>query len=294
MMTRSELCSDGVATTTSATIVAEPLLPAPRGAAEAAFNQAMRIAPFAILRSALFGVVMKGKRKHLDKALLPSSPEFTLWYTGLQLDQKDEDVWLELVDMLKYEPTGRSVTTTVLELLVRLEKTDTGPNRSVLLGQLMRLRATAINVRSLSGESYIGGLIDTAELNENTGKLDVWLNPKIAALFSGSRFTRMRLEVRRGLSPLSKWLYGYYSSHIQPSPITVKEIHRLCGSSATDSTKFKYSVRGALKELKVACDKHNENFNWRVDKSGTVHADWRDSEKYKRWRVKNAKAKSCG
>lgn len=254
----------------------------------------MRIAPHALLRSSIFGVVMKGKRKHFDKVLLPSPPEFTLRYTGLQLDQNDEDVWLELVDMLKYEPTGSSVTTTLLELLRRLGRTDTGPNRSVLLGQLMRLRATAISVYASSGACYVGGLIDTAELDGNTGKLDVWLNPQIAALFTGGRFARMRLDVRRGLSPMSKWLYGYYSSHIQPGPIAVKEIHRLSGSSATNLSKFKYSVRDALKELKVACDLHNENFNWLMDKSGTVRADWRDSEKYKRWMVKKAKALSSG
>jgi hypothetical protein len=153
----------------------------------------MRIAPYPLLRSSIFGVVMKGKRKHFDKVLLPSPPEFILRYTGLQLDQLDEDVWLELVDMLKYEQPGSSVTTTLLELLRRLGKTDTGPNRAVLLGQLMRLRATAISVRVSSSVCYTGGLIDTAELYENTGKLDVWLNPKIAALFSGGKFPRMRL-----------------------------------------------------------------------------------------------------
>lgn len=104
-MTRSEPCSTGVATTTPATTVAAPLLRAPRGPAEAAFNDKRRIAPHAILRCSIFGIVASGKRKHFDKALLPSPREFTVRYTGLQLDKKDEDVWLELVDLLKYEPS---------------------------------------------------------------------------------------------------------------------------------------------------------------------------------------------
>lgn len=291
-MTRSEPCSTGVATTTPATTVAAPLLRAPRGPAEAAFNDKRRIAPHAILRCSIFGIVASGKRKHFDKALLPSPREFTVRYTGLQLDKKDEDVWLELVDLLKYEPTGTSATTTLLELLKRLGKADSGQNRSVLLGQLMRLRATAINVRADSGASYTGGLIDTAELDEKTGKLEVWLDPKIAHLFTGGRVTRMQLEVRRGLSPLGKWLYGFYSTHIEPPSLTVQEIHRLSGSSATDMGKFKYSVRSALKEVKLACDAHGEYFNWRLDKAERVHADWLGSEKYKRWAAKKGKTLS--
>lgn len=257
------------------------LLPPPRGAGEAQFSEAMRICPHVLLRSAVFGVVGKGRRRHYDDELLASAGEFTVRFTGLQLDQSDLDVWLSLVHLLRYEPVGHPVRTTTLELLTMLGKADSGQNRSAVARHLNRLRATAVQVRhSSSGAYYVGGLIDAAESGKT---LTVRLDPRVTELFAGQRFARMQAVVRRVLPPLGKWLYGYFATHIQPPPLPIHELHRLCGSSAADLDDFRSEVRSALKRLKSACDEHNEQFNWRIDRAGVLHADWLGSKKLERW-----------
>lgn len=258
------------------------LLPPPRGGGQARFNETMRICPYVFLRSTVFGLMGKGKRKYFDDALLASTDEFTVRFTGLQLDQTDLDVWLELVHLLRYQPVGSTVTTSHLALLTMLGKADSGQNRQALQRQLTRLRATAVKVCTVSG-SYIGGLIDAAAISKT---LAIRLDPRIVELFAGNRFTRMQHAVRCGLTPMGKWLYGYFSTHIQPPPIRVDEIQRLCGSKATNLDAFRYSLRSTLKQLKRACDANDETFNWRIDRAGVLHADWIGSKKYVRWSQK--------
>jgi len=258
------------------------LLPLPRGVGHAQFNEAMRICPYVFLRSTVFGVTGKGKRKYFDDALLASTDEFTVRFIGLQLDQTDLDVWLELVHLLKYQPVGSTVNTSHVQLLTVLGKADSGQNRQALKQQLTRLHTTAVKVFTASG-SYVGSLIDAAE----SGKaLEIRLDPRIVELFAGKRFTRMQHAVRSGLTPMGKWLYGYFSTHIQPPPICVDEIQRLCGSNATNLDAFRYSLRSTLKQLKRACDANDERFNWRIDRAGVLHADWIGSKKHVRWSQK--------
>lgn len=263
------------------------LLP-PRGAGEAQFNEAMRICPHAFLRSAVFSLAGKGKRKHFDDELLASTGDFTIRFTGLQLDQADLDIWLALVHLLQHQPIGSTVSTSHLDLLKMLGKSDSGQNRQALQRQLSRLRATAVSVRIASGSCYLGGLLDAAEVGKT---LVVRLDPRVIELFTGKRFARMQAAVRRELPPLSKWLYGYFSTHIEPAPVTVEELRRLCGSSAADLDDFRSSLRNALKQLKRACDARDETFNWRIDRAGLVHADWLGSRKQIRW-SKRVSAKS--
>ena len=258
------------------------LLPPPSGSSQAKFNEARRICPYVFLRSAVFGIAEKGKRKYFDDVLLASTDVFTVRFIGLQLDQTDLDVWLELVHLLRYQPIGSTVTTSHLELLTMLGKADSGQNRQALQCQLTRLQDAAIKVYTASG-SYIGGLIDAAAISKT---LTIRLDPRIVELFAGNRFTRMQHAVRCGLTPLGKWLYGYFSTHIQPPPIGVNEIHRLCGSKATNLDTFRYSLRSTLKQLKRACDENDEMFNWRIDRAGVLHADWIGSKKYVRWSQK--------
>lgn len=258
------------------------LLPPPRGGGQAKFNEAMRICPYVFLRSAVFGIAEKGKRKYFDDALLASTSEFTARFTGLQLDQTDLDVWLELVHLLRYLPVGSTVTTSHLDLLTMLGKADSGQNRQALQRQITRLQEATVNVCKASG-SYVGGLISTVACGKT---LTIRLDPRIVELFAGKRFTRMQHAVRGELTPLGKWLYGYFSTHIQPPPIRVDEIKRLCGSNATDLNAFRYSLQSTLKQLKRACDGSDEIFNWRIDRRGVLHADWIDSKKYARWSVK--------
>ena len=52
----------------------------------------LRTCPSCVLRSALFGVVQRGRRKALEREILATWEGVTLRYTGWRLDQADLDV----------------------------------------------------------------------------------------------------------------------------------------------------------------------------------------------------------
>ena len=52
------------------------------------------LAPLAFLRSALFGIVPKGRRKRFESQALASYGGYELRFTGEVLDQHDHDLWL--------------------------------------------------------------------------------------------------------------------------------------------------------------------------------------------------------
>src|SRR5690606_6422757 len=60
-----------------------------------------RIAPNEFLRSALFGVVQRGRRRRYDNELIESWRNVELRYTRVALDQSDLDDWLQVVQLLR-------------------------------------------------------------------------------------------------------------------------------------------------------------------------------------------------
>ena len=57
----------------------------------------LRTCPSCVLRSALFGVVRRGRRQYLQNQIVAAWADTTLRYTGIRLDQADLDVWLHRV-----------------------------------------------------------------------------------------------------------------------------------------------------------------------------------------------------
>jgi len=54
----------------------------------------LRTCPSCVLRSALFGMVRRGRRQYLQNQIVAAWAETTLRYTGIRLDQADLNVWL--------------------------------------------------------------------------------------------------------------------------------------------------------------------------------------------------------
>ena len=54
----------------------------------------LRTCPSCVLRSALFGVVQRGRRKALEGEILATWEGVIIRYIGWRLDQADLDVWL--------------------------------------------------------------------------------------------------------------------------------------------------------------------------------------------------------
>ncbi len=150
-------------------------------------------------------------------------------------------------------------------------KTDTGPNRGVLYRCLARLTATAIEI-SDGKRSYTGSLIDEFYRDEETGELVIELNPKLTGLFGREGFTHIDWSVRRRLThkPLSQWLHGYFASHADPFPVSIKTLMNMAGSDDACPASAERNLKRALAALAEAHQSLEQPFSYEI-REGKVY-----------------------
>lgn len=222
-------------------------------------------APNSIIRSALFGIGTGRKRRFLSNESIATLEGMEIRYSGERLNQEDFEVWYSLVHIALMENKTFKCKVTAYALLAMLGKTDTGKNRRTLQARIVRLRATAVEIKT-SDTAYIGGLLDEA-YKDNSSTWNISLNPRIAALFGSHQFTQINRDIRGELSgkQLAQWLHGFYSSHKRPFPIKVNTLHNLCGSEASVMKDFKKDLVKSLDHLSRAAAKHNRIFDYIVE-----------------------------
>ena len=226
----------------------------------------LRAVPNSALRSALFGVIKRGRRRYLERERLVALEGIELWYTGPRLDQGDLDVWESILHTLREQNMGTECRTTSYHLLKLMGLSDTGKNRDTLQTRIARLRANAVAIKQGRYE-YIGGLLDRAARDEDTQEWVIVLDPNMRALFAPDQFTMIQWSVRRALSgqPLAQWLHGFYSSHAAPYPLRIETLYSLSGSEAGELWKFTQTLKKALDAVARACAAAGEIFGWRIE-----------------------------
>jgi len=234
------------------------------------WEKEQRGAPSAIMRSALFGVVKRGRRAYIKEQGLVSWGSTTIKYTGERLMQSDQDVWMACVEACKRQ-MKTNITISQRELM-KLAKRK-GSNTQRLWSDLVRLRAATVEVIAEKGR-YVGGLIDSAEKDEETGHIALSINPKMLALFGGN-VTHIDVEQRAALGlDLSKWLQGYICSHAstwrKPHFIGLEKLQKLCGSETT-LREFRRAIKKAMGELQQA----DVAAGWKIE--GDILTLWRPS-----------------
>jgi hypothetical protein len=185
-----------------------------------------------VLRSALFGVVRRGRRSYLQNQVMAAWADTTIRYTGVRLDQADLDVWLTALHLSREQGLGARVVCserTFLRALGRATK-----NVEWLRIVLDRLTACAVKI-TRDSRTYWGSLIEKGYRDEATGEFVIVLNPELARLFEDESFTWLDWEIRQGLGmDLAKWLHGYIVSHQatprNPHRIGLERLRELCGS----------------------------------------------------------------
>ena len=205
--------------------------------------------PNAFLRSALFGVVRRGRRAMIKDAEIAAWGDTSIRFTGEQLQQSDQDVWMACVEACKR--AGRTEVVVGQRELMRLIGRKNG-NSKQLWSDLKRLIFAGIEVEA-ERFSYAGTLIHSAVKDEQTKKIVLSINPQMAALF-GAGATHIEAEQRHALvSELSKWMQGYVLSHKssyrKPHLIGLDKLQVLCGSQS-DIRKFRFNIKKSMAELK--------------------------------------------
>ena len=251
----------------------------------------VRGVPNGFLRSALFGVTAKGKRRYMDGEQVPALDGIEIRYTGQRLDQGDLDVWESVLHVTRSQNMGEQCRFTAYSLLKILGQTDAGKNRETLHKRLIRLKANSIEIHQ-GRYSYAGSLIDEVYRDKHTHEYVLTLNPKLRALFASDQFTVLQWAVRQDLhgQQIAQWLHGFYASHAAPFAFKVETLLKLSGSAATDFHSSKQKLRKALDAVREASSAHGEGFSYEV-KGDLVHVEKQASVSQRRHLSKKAKAK---
>lgn len=213
--------------------------------------------PNAIARSALFNVasLRKGERKNYRQREISALNGISITYTGEELRQDDEDVFLQILHLARTHDLGTEVQFTGHSLMTTLMWTINSASKKRLMDCLFRLTATALSItvtdRDGLREGYAGSLIRAFSWkDEATGKArrkwSVLLEPRIAALFDPSCYSRLDWQLRMQLPPLAKFLHTFYHTHTLPFAYKVETLHRLTDSDAKSLRHFRADLKKAL------------------------------------------------
>jgi hypothetical protein len=208
------------------------------------------VAPVALLRSALFGIIAKGRRRHADKEPLAALGDFELRFTGEMLDQFDEDVWLVLLRQAREHGMGLNVHFTLRSLLKQLSWDLSGKSAQRLRASFLRLASSTVEIES-RGFHYVGHLVEEIVCDKtNDEQYYFRLSTRMAALFGPEQYAYLGIRERSQIKGLlAKWLHGYIESDPHGFPARVDDLRRLSGSTTTERYRFTANLKTALQEL---------------------------------------------
>jgi len=214
------------------------------------WREPQRGTPNSFLRSALFAAIQGKDRKFLKAAVLASSNDISVKFTGEQFNQEDLSVWETLVHLARQHPLGTVCHFTAHGLLKNLRLHTGNDEHKRLHSTIIRL-AGGVSEITHQGKTYFGTLIDSGVKDELTKHYVIKLNPDLMRLYGETQWTALHWDTRLGLrrKPLAQALHGYYSSHQRPHPVKLSTLRDYTGSRNPQPASFKRQVKQALEEL---------------------------------------------
>ncbi|MGP9633711.1 plasmid replication initiator TrfA [Halomonas sp. AOP43-A1-21] len=249
-----------------------------------------RAAPNAMVRCALFKGAMGGKagsRLIHQQTLIASLGGEEIYYNGEDLDQRDFDVWMAVLQVFREQPIGATVEVSSNELLRLAGLPNSGQSHKALKERLQRLAFTRVDVLPTKPGSkaiFFGALLQEAERMASGELWKLRLAPKLKALF-GDGYTWVDWEIRNelGRASLAQWLHSFYRSHREPLPIGVATLYELCGSNTKELRFFRNDLKKALRRLAEVCERHGVDLEWDyVPGNDTIRVKWITKETQKR------------
>lgn len=214
-----------------------------------------RIIPNDMIRSSLFTIANHNcQRVYLKNHKVASFRSTDIVYTGEELRQDDEDVWLQLI-YIASQSKESAITFRPYAFLSQIGWPQRTQYRDRLKTSLTRMSATTLEIFNHYFEKGIGfSLVRKFEWYSDNKQLSywkVWLEPEVIKLFSelGKMYSKIHWEQRKKLKPLAKWLHAFYSSHAEPEPIHLLRLMALSGSKTKNIKHFKEIARDAFLEL---------------------------------------------
>ena len=213
----------------------------------------LRVLPNEVVRSALFNVGNRNQpRRNLENEKIATLGDGCITYTGKELRQDDELVWLNILNAIRKHHLGECVEFLPYSFLREIGWPTNGGAAERLRNCLLRMSVTGLTVSS----KRIGMAINVSLIrkflwrDEYTGKLykhwKVWLEPEIILLFELNYLTYLDWQIRKKLpTGIATRLYGYWSSHRKPFPEGILRLMIVCGTKMPVK-HFKEQLKEAL------------------------------------------------
>lgn len=221
--------------------------------------------PNSLARSALFTAGGKKEaRRSFDEAEIVSVGGFAIRYSGAELRQDDQDVFLQIVHLGRMYEVGDNFVVSGNMILTGLGWGRSTEKYARLRDSIKRLTEGTLWVSFNAGKlGYTGRLIDKLKWVDSYGtaldpddqvdarsvKWQFRLDPDIVGLFGKDTFSLVDWEQRLTLNALEKWLHSFYFTHREPMPYKTETILKLCGSLNRSMPSFRAKLRKALARL---------------------------------------------
>ncbi|MCP4049432.1 MAG: hypothetical protein GY730_01820, partial [bacterium] len=210
-----------------------------------------RMAPAIYAKSALFGMVKRGKRRYLDNEFIPCWKGYKIRVRGYQFTQYDLDVLLEVfyraINPENYRSGNYSFDYASYNFLKAIGRSHCGANHKILDNSFTLLNSSEVEIEYDKHIVYAGKMIDTYRQPIRRKKGTIGINPDIINVFE-ENYIRVDLAFRQKLkTDLAKWKYNYVSSQrgtVQnPHWINLENIQTLCGSTDTKFRQFRMNFK---------------------------------------------------
>lgn len=220
------------------------------------WNEALRCLPNEIANSALFNAKNRRQaRTYLKKSEIAVIGNGKIIYTGEELRQDDETVWLQLIHLAKENPIGNTVEFTPYALCKAVGWSIDGRSYMRLRECLDRMQATSLSIYSprLKGGVSLS-MIPMFKWRDEAGKAltlyQVQVAPELVTLFIEAYRTRLEWCQRLALPDgLATWLHSYYASHNKPFPVKISTLKRGAGITTECKAALRQLIEKALAKL---------------------------------------------
>ncbi len=216
----------------------------------------LRGLPNAMARSALFTCANhRAPRIEFKREKIATVANYEIHYTGSELRQDDEDVFLQIVHYARIQPLGDVVEISGNALLRALGWNSSSKSYARLRDIIERLKEGTIKISHENGrDGYAGSLIrkfawQSQDASAARTKWKIYLEKEIIALFADDAYTLLDWDDRAKLGYLAKWLHSFYYTHKAPLPLKIATMHRLSGSKASDLSGFRRDLKASHDEL---------------------------------------------
>ncbi|WP_084004292.1 plasmid replication initiator TrfA [Cupriavidus pauculus] len=224
------------------------------------WHESKRALPNPLARGALFTATKDNNREYYKGTKVTTLANIDIIYKGEELRQDDMSVLLTIFHLARQRPLSKDdpVEFTAYSFLKEVGWTINGQEYKHLQECFDRLSANQVKVLADGGKAgYAGSLVRSFEWRDSNGvslsKWKVWLEPKIAGLFTQDSFTLMEWADRKKIgqrSPLALWLHSFLSTHREPIPLSVEKYKELSGTKEKSLAGFRMRLKAALNKLK--------------------------------------------